>query len=288
MGLSRRTGLSRTTLWRRFLPFFNFRIMAEKINSLFAADARFASKKWVLGIDGKWLHRFGVIMIYRDVTNKINLFWSWQKSESVQNLSDDFYKLKLLVKNDSPSGVVSDWKGGLVTLVTAFFPKIPHQRCLAHVVREARRLLPARTPYPFTWELRQIALEIMHISNPSDLYDWVNKIAEWQHGWGFILKTKTRGIDTKKKWWYTHGNLRRAIRLLTRDQESMFRYLHYPILPKTNNSLEGVNSQLKGKLGDHRGMKPEQQISFVFWWLAFGRVKKPADLRRLWGSLNRG
>lgn len=227
-------------------------------------------------------------MIYRDVTNKVNLFWSWQKSESVQNLSDDFYKLKLLVGNNPPSGVVSDWKGGLVTLVAAFFPGVPHQRCLAHVVREARRLLPARTPYPFTWELRQTALEIMKISSPSDLYDWVNKIAKWQHDWGFILKTKTHGIDTKKKWWYTHGNLRRAIRLLTHDQESMFKYLHFPILPKTNNSLEGVNSQLKGKLGDHRGMKPVQQISFVFWWLAFGRVKKPADLKRLWDKIKRG
>lgn len=43
--------------------------------------------------------------------------------------------------------------------------------------------------------------------------------------------------------------------LLTKNQGSLFVYRHHPLIPKTNNSLEGVNSQLKRKLGDHRGRK---------------------------------
>lgn len=251
-------------------------------------DGRFAPKKWVLGIDGKWLHRFGVIMIYRDITHKVNLFWSFQKSESLENLSGDFYKLSMLVKNNPPVGVVSDWKRGIVSLVSVFFPQAYHQRCLSHVLREARRLLPAKTPFSCTLELREIALGIMDVCDVQDWFLWNQKLLKWQHDWGFILKTKTQGINTKKKWWYTHGNLRRAIRLLTKDQNPMFQYLHCPDLPKTNNSLEGVNSQLKSKLASHRGMKPDQQVAFAFWHLAFGRIKNQPELRKLWDKINGG
>ena len=35
------------------------------------------SDPWVLGIDGKWLKRKGVLLIYRDVTHGENIFWSY-------------------------------------------------------------------------------------------------------------------------------------------------------------------------------------------------------------------
>jgi len=50
----------------------------------------------------------------------------------------------------------------------------------------------------------------------------------------------------------------------------------------SNNSLEGVNSQLKQKLGEHRGMKTNQQVSFLSWYLTFKRIKSPQDLKKLW------
>lgn len=280
-----RTKSSRTTLWRRFTPFFKYFVSPSDINEVFPVKQD--RNSWVLGIDGKWLHRFGVVMIYRNVTTGVNLWWSWQKSESYQNLSEDFYRVWLLTNHHLPGGVVSDWKGSIVALSGAFFPDSVHQRCLAHLVREAKRLLPSGSPFFFTLKLREIAQEIMDISNPSDYYDWSVKLESWQQDYDSLLKVKTKGVGTQKKWWYTHGNLRRAIRLLTKDQESLFKYLHYPFLPKTNNSLEGVNSQLKRKLGNHRGMKPNQQISFCFWCLAFGRMKTKEDLKILWDSLKK-
>ena len=75
--------------------------------------------------------------------------------------------------------------------------------------------------------------------------------------------------------------------LLTKNQENLFVYLHHQFIPKTNNGLEGVNSQLKRKLGNHRGMKAQQQAAFCFWALAFSRVKNRADLKRLWASLRK-
>lgn len=226
-------------------------------------------------------------MIYRDVTRGENLFWSWQKSESYLNLADDFYRLFLLTEKNVPMGVVSDWKGAIVSLLEAFFPGVPHQRCLAHLIREGRRLLPAGSPFFFTLELRQIFQEIIFITDPSDYFSWSEKLDDWMARYDDLLKVKTINPGTEKKWWYTHGNLRRAVRLLTKNQESLFVYLHHRLIPSTNNSLEGVNSQLKRKLGSHRGMKAQQQISFCFWALAFSRVKNSTDLKRLWDSLKK-
>lgn len=234
-----------------------------------------------------WLHRFGVVMIYRGVTSGENLWWSWQKSESYEHLMEDFYQLFLLVGKTALVGVISDWKGAFVSLKEAFFPSVPHQRCLAHLVREGKRLLPAGSPFYFTLELRQIFQEIIFIQDPSAYFDWSQKLDGWLENYQSLLKVRSVNPDTKHGWWYTHGNLRRAVRLLTKNQDSLFVYLHHPLVPKTNNSLEGVNSQLKRKLGSHRGINHQQQVSFCFWALAFSRVKNPADLKTLWASLRK-
>lgn len=232
-----------------------------------------------------WLHRFGAVFIYRNTTTQTNLYWLWVKSESFQNLVDDFYKVYLLTKLTPPSGIISDWGKGIVALCNEFFLKVPHQRCLAHLVRLGRRLCPAGSPFIFTLKLRQIFQEVMSINDPSDYFDWSQKLDQWLENYSHLLKVKSTNLETKSGWWYTHGNLRRAVGLLTKNQESLFVYLHHPLIPKTNNSLEGVNSQLKRKLGDHRGIPSQQQVNFCFWALAFSRVKNQVDLKKLWGRL---
>lgn len=224
-------------------------------------------------------------MIYRDVTNGINLYWSCHVSESYEAIGKDMEGLYPLLENSLPDGIISDWKNSIVASVGVYFPDAVYQRCLSHLKRETCRLLPLRSPYQATQELRMIALEIMYIYDPIDFYNWTVKTNLWIEKYCFFLKEKTIGINTKKKWWYTHGNLRSAIRLLTQDNEYIFAYLKNPFLPKTNNSLEGVNSQIKTKLGIHRGMKFNQRVSFIFWLLAFSRIKNRSDLKKLWDLL---
>ena len=278
--------LSRTSLWRRFKPFFSYQ--PTSVDSLFLLNDKNKSDRqntWILGIDGKWLHRRGVIMIYRDVTNKTNLYWSWHFSESYESIRIDFEKLLPIMKNNLPSGVVSDWKGAIISAVNIFLPPIPHQRCLSHVQRQLLTFLPLRSPIPETQELRRIAKVITKIKTHEEKYYWVKAVDQWISKYDFLLKEKTRGLNTKKKWWYTHGNLRRAVKLLKFDEKHLFAYLDYPILPDTNNSLEGVNSQTKTKLSNHRGFKVTQQVTFIFWMLTFQRVKNRNDLKELWDRL---
>ncbi|PJC81488.1 hypothetical protein CO007_04425 [Candidatus Roizmanbacteria bacterium CG_4_8_14_3_um_filter_36_10] len=168
-----------------------------------------------MGIDGKWLCRQGVIMIYRDVTNKVNLYWSFHLSESYEPIEKDFERVSLIIKNSLPAGVVSDWKGAIVSAVNIFLPPTPHQRCLSHVQKQLLRFLPLRSPLLSTQKLRIIAKVIADIKTHEEKYYWITSINYWILKYGNLLKEKTIGVNTKKKWWYTHGNTRRAIKLLT-------------------------------------------------------------------------
>lgn len=286
VALSEITFYSRSTIYRRFIPFFRY--SPKSSDSLFLLDKYFkkkSSRKWVLGIDGKWLRRQGVIMIYRDVTEKINLYWSYRFSESYEAIEKDLKECSPIIKDYLPYGVITDWKGAIVSAINVFLPPMPHQRCLAHVNRSLMRFLPLKSPVLATQQLRRIAKEIIKIQNFKEKRLWKGKLYIWIKVYSHLLKEKTIGVRTKKKWWYTHGNLRRAIKLLTFDEKHLFAYLSYKLLPKTNNAIEGSNSQIKTKLSNHRGMKAPQQAIFIFWLLTFRRVRNRQDLKRLWDRL---
>lgn len=278
--------LSRTTLWRRFKPFFNYSSVPE--DSLFLlAEAGIMNDVfgWALGIDGKWLHRQGAVMIYRNITKSTNLYWSWHPSESYDSIREDFIHLLPIIRPYMPVGVVSDWKGAIVASVNEFLPPIPHQRCLAHVQRQLLTFLPLRSPLVMTRRLREIAKNITTIYSHEEMAVWIQAVQSWTYTYQHFLQEKTKDTHTKKKWWYTHGNLRRAVKLLTFDKAHLFAYLENQLLPSTNNSLEGGNSQMKTKLSNHRGMKTPQQVIYIFWLLTFRRVKNKKNLKRLWDRL---
>lgn len=206
------------------------------------------------------------------------------RSESYAAISHDIHSLAERLDGHLPAGAVSDWKGAIVSAVASYFGNIPHQRCLAHVEREARRLLPKHSPFAATLALRRIATMLMLVERPTDPNVWRTALARWEKHYGFMLKEKTHAPQAEtRSWWYTHGNLRSAWRLLTHDTDPLFVFLTNPLIPKTNNALEGVNSNLKQKLGNHRGMSVQRQTAFLSWYMAFTRVNTSKDLKKLWG-----
>lgn len=290
--ITRDQKISRKTLSGKFRPFFDNPLTAEEVWKISSPIITKNKTPWVYGVDGKWLRRKGVVLIHRDVTHKENLFWSYHKSESYGALHEDLTKLSRLISQfggNYPIGAVSDWKMAIVTAVASHFGPIPHQRCLVHVLRLAKKLLPKNSPIEATLKLREIALDLKNISKYSEKDNWFERISQWEKDYGYLLKEKTVGLpEHQRKWWYTHGNLRRGYRLLTHDPEPLFVYLENNLVPKSNNSMEGINSQLDQRLGDHRGMKVSQQVAFVFWYLTFGGEENSLPkLRKLWAYWRR-
>jgi len=254
-----------------------------------------SKRPWVYGVDGKWHKRLGVTLIHRDVINRETIWWSKAKSESYQALFTDGYQLVQQLQagdNSLPTGAVSDWKGSMVAMVKTCFGNIPHQRCQAHTDRDLKRLLPKHSPIMASQELRKIGLGIKTIETRQDLEGWLTWLNTWEVIFGDHLTKRSyqdpdpelRSHHQRRRWWYTHKNLRRAFRILTVDQDNMFIYLKDPLIPKTNNSLEGLNSDIKGKLHEHRGIPYDYQYAFVTWLLGFKRIENKQQLRQLWAN----
>lgn len=288
IALGQWTDISRRTLVRRFSPFFVRPLTPANVWIVLPPRCLRSTNSWMYGADGKWLHHDGVFIAHRDVTSRENLWWSYALNESYASWYQDLSILGGYLAGHHPSGVVSDWKRGLIQAVTTTFGDIPHQRCLAHVVREAMTLLPKGSPFLETRRLRDVARALRRIKTTEDMQIWKQALTSWGYLYGDMLTQKTRApLGGTKKWWYTHGALRRGWRLLTTDNDSFFVFLAVRGLPKTNNSLEGVNRNFKGKLGVHRGLMTAFQVSLLSWVMAFSRVKKPADLRKLWDAWRR-
>jgi hypothetical protein len=210
--------IDRKTLGVRFKVFFDFPLPPEIVLKLLPPKLLSSDLPWVYGTDGKWFHRNGVIINHRDITNKDNIWWSEHTGETRDAYHQDLLKLsKIIGIEHTPVGAVSDWNGGAVAGVASNVGHIPHQRCLVHVQRKAKSLLPKKSLMKAVADLRLIAIEIIHLKDEIDVWNWQSNLIDWEKDNGELLRLRTVGVNTKKKWWYTHGNLRRAWRLLTKN-----------------------------------------------------------------------
>lgn len=244
------------------------------------------SKPWTLGYDGKWLGRTVVLVIERDVTHRENLWWSDHPGETMVAVATDLTALAAtLTPNHFPVGAVTDGKPGIGTVIKSTFLLSTYQRCLVHVIRDLKTYLPKYSPVLSTQVLRSIALSLNGINTKEDVKVYLERLTAWHRRFGYLLKERTipdQPSRIHRQWWYTHSSIRRAWKLMTKHPETLFHYLINPSVPKTNNSLEGVNRHL------HRrpGMSRQYQLNLMIWKLIFSRTKTVGDRRKLWDYLN--
>ena len=173
--------VGRSKLSFKFKVFFDLSLSAEITWSLLPPKLLSSGLPWIYGTDGKWIRRKGVIVNHRDVTNQENIWWSNHISESYDAYHQDLSKLSGELGGDHlPAGAVSDWNGGAVAGVASHFGPIPHQRCLIHVLRTLKRLLPKHSPIPATRKLRSVAKEIIHLEDEVDVWNWQTKLIDWE------------------------------------------------------------------------------------------------------------
>lgn len=284
-GMAETEHCSRMTLYTRLLPFFVHPPSPDLVwRALPPVCSHPSCTPWAYGADGFWFHRNRIVLFQRDVTHRQTLWWSHHLSESRRSIEGAIQPLASRVNTDALCGFVSDWKQSITTSLITAFGLLPHQRCLTHVVRAAKRFLPKTSPFLGTRRLRDLAAALHHIRTREDQHAWESAMTRWGYVFGDMLFDRTVPPlhTTTRKWWYTHGNVRRAWRLVTRDHHALFVHILHPTIPSTNNSLEGINRSHASSLGIHRGLTIAYQVSLVYWRCAFSRANTRNDLRRLW------
>ena len=140
------------------------------------------------------------------------------------------------------------------------FKGMPVQICQFHQIQIVRRKLTLR---PKT----QAGVELLSIGLNVDKYtkeELEKLLCDWHERHQTFLEEKTY-CSFCKKFHYTHRRLRGAYRSLMTNLESLFTYEKYPDLhiPNTTNCLDGQFSQLKEKLGAHRGQTKEKRLKMI-------------------------
>lgn len=281
--LGREAGVSRKELSERFSWFLALPPSPELMWHFFPPHCLQSTSPWVYGYDAKWLGRSPALLIHRDITHKETLWWSVAKHESMAGVRADLIGLSRYLDYHPPLGAVSDGKPGITSTIKWFFHLDQCQRCLVHVERDLKLYLPLHSPLAATQALRNIALSLIRVNSVEDKDIYLSVSEAWHCRYGHLLKTKTYplpGSGVKRRWWYTHGNLRRAWRLMTKEPDSLFNFLTHPLIPKTNNSLEGINRHLNRRIGT----KKNKQVALMMWQLAFSRTKSRYQRNKLWAA----
>lgn len=196
--------------------------------------------------------------------------WYWARSESTDTW------LALLNQLPPPRVVVCDGGTGMNSALRTAWPNTKIQRCLYHVQAHVRSKLTMHPRLEAGRRLAALTKNLTPITTASEAILWSKALNLWYQDWAVMLKERTY-ISTKngrKRWQYTHKNLRNAYfhleHLVIKNQ--MFTYLEPDLedlrVDRTTNYLEGgINSQLRTLLKAHRGMPFAHQQRLVEWYL---------------------
>lgn len=209
----------------------------------------------------------GVAFIMR-VLDHVHVTWGFAKKEDAEGW---FAALQLV--EGIPRAIVSDHQKGLRSAASFVFPDVLHQRCQAHIIRQALLWI---TKYPRSLAgrtLRVLVLRLSRITREDDALMWAATLDRWYKHFKPFLDENTEGPDGRKQ--PKHRYLRRATALMRGCVPEAFTFLVAPSVPKTSNHVEGgMNADLKEHLHRHRGLPSKRQRALVALFLADWNRKK--------------
>ena len=228
---------------RRKLDLYTPPIIVPSPADVIVMDVTYFGRSWgILTVtnahDGKTL--------YCESTNGYETVWDYEKA------------IRYLHKHGVyPKVAIMDGKKGVINMLEEYDIKI--QFCQFHQLKIITHCLTKKPTLLPNIELRNIALTLTHTNYESFMamvYGWKLRHEIW-------LQEKSYTEDGK--WGYTHRLTRRAINSLITNLPYLFTYQEYPELniPNTNNKIEGLHSELKRRLNNHRGLKKAQKIQFA-------------------------
>jgi hypothetical protein len=197
--------------------------------------------------------------------------WTWVGWESSTTWA------KLLEQFPTPTVAVCDGQKGILLAIARCWPQARIQRCTFHVWQNIRVKLTLHPQTKAGCELLQLTRDLWQAKTLPQAEHWEQRLRVWYAQYGDFIRERTYKSETepgRRRWWYTHRNLRSAYKQLNkllRDKQ-LFTHLETNLttttIPRTTNYVEGgINSQLRTKLKLHRGMSQEHQRRLVDWYL---------------------
>ena len=151
--------------------------------------------------------------------------------------------------------IVCDWRRWLLW----GFWDIPVQMCVKHCYSIVIRYLTNKPKHAASIELKEIWLYIWKFRERS--------VVMWLESW--YMCHHDRLVEKNEKWRYKHERVRKAYRSIKCNLQYLYMYERHPHLdiPKTNNSLESINSHLKTKVRIHRWLREDRKDKFIRYYL---------------------
>jgi len=244
--ISKKISITRRALTKRF----------SKIKKLLRVALKKLGKEIILILDGTLISKDRVLLIVYDFISKQPLAWAFTNRECFHSW------VKLLSRVQAKhrvAALVSDGQKGLIKALQMLFPGIPHQRCIAHIVRRSLAWLTRKPKTEAGLELRLLILKLKNVQSKELVLLWKQYFKLWDEKHREFLKEKSLNPLTQKSW-FTHRRVRAIRSLIKHALPSMFWYITNPNIPNTTNSVEGgINSQLSELLRRHRGITRKQK-----------------------------
>lgn len=155
------------------------------------------------------------------------------------------------------TGIVVDGKPGVLQALTRM--GFPVQMCHFHQIQIVSRYTTRHPRLPAAQEL----LRLVRLLPETDRASFGYWLSEWHTKWKDFLNEKTFDPE-RNRFRFTHIRLRKAHRSLVRHLPYLYTYHEHPDLPNTNNSLEGMFSQLKTKVSVHRGLRLDRKSDLIY------------------------
>lgn len=219
-----------------------------------------------LGIDGKLISTGGTkdtILIAADLPSTDLVFYDVVDGEN----EDDCNRFLLMIRDYLKypvRSIVSDLGRGkvLIDLIKTVFPNIPHQACIVHFARYIEYRLPKsrRSPhYEQNWLLRNTIHDILFADCFADAQEQFSRLQDISDSFSVSYQ-------------------RASIKALRKHFDLLTAHFHNPELPRDNNIVENIISQLNKKLKLTKGFsRRATAYNFLKLWAVYYRFKPFTD-----------
>jgi hypothetical protein len=199
---------------------------------------------------------FGV-MVFKDSMSRQILYKQFVKNETNKLYLSGIQEIAR--RGIHIQSIVCDGRKGLFQL----FPGIPVQMCQFHQNQIIRRYLTNKPKSACAKDLKAICMKLT--TSMRDEFEL--QLSHWYETWEWYINERTLATDTKakRKSFYTHKPLRSAFRSIKTNMDWLFTHEAYKelMIPNTTNCLEGVFTDLKGKLNNHSGLSQTRKKKFI-------------------------